>query len=109
LKKKSLLKTLKILFFLGIGVFSIWWFLRLLTPQEKKEIILSFQKVKYGWLVLSMFAGLVSHYLRTLRWIMLIQPLGIKPTVKDTFAAVSIGYIGNFIIPRFGNCSDAMS
>ncbi len=102
MKKKSLIQLLKIIFFLGIGVFSIWWFLRLLTPEEKKEILLSFGRAKYGWLILSMFVGLISHYIRALRWNMLIQPLGYKPAVIDTFASVASGYIGNFIIPRFG-------
>lgn len=102
MKKKSSLQLLKILFFLSIGVFSIWWFLRLLSPDEKHEILLAFGRAKYGWLILSMFVGLVSHYIRALRWNMLILPLGFKPAVVDTFASVASGYIGNFIIPRFG-------
>ncbi len=102
MKKKSIVQILKILFFLGIGFFSIWGFLRILTPEEKKEILQSFKHVKYGWLVASMAVGFVAHYLRALRWNMLIEPLGVTPKIKDTFAAVAVGYIGNFIIPRFG-------
>lgn len=102
MKKAAVFNFLKVLFFLGIGLFSIWWFLRLLTPDEKKEIVLAFGRAKYGWLIVSMFVGLISHYLRTLRWNMLIHPLGYKPAVVDTFAAIASGYIGNFIIPRFG-------
>jgi len=102
LSRTSLYNILKVLFFLGIGVFSIWWFLRLLTPDEKKEILLAFGRAKYGWLIVSMVVGLLSHYIRALRWNMLILPLGHKPAVVDTFASIASGYIGNFIIPRFG-------
>jgi len=102
LKKKQIFQFLKISFFLGIGAFSIWWFLGLLSPEEKKEIMQSFGRAKYGWLIASMFVGLISHYIRALRWNMLIKPLGYTPAIKDTFAAVAVGYIGNFIIPRFG-------
>ncbi len=109
MKKKSLFQLLKILFFLGIGFFSIWWFLHILTDQEKQEILLAFGRAKYEWLAASMLVGLIAHYIRALRWNMLIQPLGYKPAVKDTFAAVAVGYIGNFIIPRFGEVARCYS
>ncbi len=102
MKKSTVFQFLKVIFFLGIGAFSIWWFLQKLNSEQKHEIVLSFGRAKYGWLVLSMFVGLISHYIRALRWNMLIHPLGYKPAVKDAFASVASAYIGNFIIPRFG-------
>lgn len=109
MKKKTLIQTLKVLFFLGIGIFSIWWFLHILNPEEKKEILNAFARAKYQWLFASMLVGLIAHYIRALRWNMLIIPLGYHPKIKDTFAAVAIGYIGNFIIPRFGEIARCYS
>jgi glycosyltransferase 2 family protein len=109
LKKNSLISLLKVLFFLGIGFFSIWWFLHILSSEEKKEILNAFSRAQYQWLAASMAVGLIAHYIRALRWNMLILPLGYKPKIKDTFAAVAIGYIGNFIIPRFGEIARCYS
>jgi len=39
------------------------------------------------------------------RWNMLIRPLGYKPHLKNTFAAVSIAYFANLAIPRLGEVS----
>jgi uncharacterized membrane protein YbhN (UPF0104 family) len=33
---------------------------------------------------------------------MLIEPLGHKPPLKDTFHALMTGYLANFTLPRFG-------
>ncbi len=73
-----------------------------MTPNEKSEIIIAFGKADYKWLVVSIIIGFIAHYIRALRWNMLIEPLGHKPPVIYTFAAVSIGYISNIIIHRFG-------
>lgn len=90
------------LFFLSIGVLSIWWFLNKLSPEEKSQIWTSIKEANYSWLLLAMLVGFISHFVRALRWNMLIEPLGFKPRNIDTFAAVAVGYMGNFIIPRFG-------
>lgn len=102
MKKKNYSFILKSIIFLPIGFLSIWWFWDRLTPEEKSQIFISIKEANYLWIVLAMLVGLISHYLRALRWNMLIKPLGHKPKTIDTFAAVSIGYLGNFIIPRFG-------
>lgn len=102
MSKKSFFQLVKILVFLSIGVLSIWWFLGKLTTDEKKEIWDAFGRANYWWLVLTMGIGFVAHFIRALRWNLIIEPLGYKPKVIDTFAAVAIGYLGNFIIPRFG-------
>jgi len=100
--RKTINKTLRILFFLSVGIFSIWWFLEKLEPEEKTEIWELFKRAEYIWLLLAMLTGLIACYLRALRWNLLIQPLKVKPKPLHTFIAVAIGYLGNFIIPRFG-------
>lgn len=102
MKKNSFSRLLKLIFFLSIGFFSIWWFLNKLSPEEKTQIWTSIKEANYKWLLLAMSVGFISHFVRALRWNMLIEPLGHKPKNIDTFAAVAVGYIGNFIIPRFG-------
>ena len=56
----------------------------------------------YSWLMLSIFFGFIAYLSRTRRWILLIKPLGYKPTFFNTFNALMIGYLANLALPRIG-------
>jgi uncharacterized membrane protein YbhN (UPF0104 family) len=43
-----------------------------------------------------------AHYSRAIRWKILMEPLGYKPSTFNTFAAVMIGYLVNAGVPRLG-------
>jgi uncharacterized protein (TIRG00374 family) len=43
-----------------------------------------------------------SHFLRALRWRLIMEPLGYKPSIINTFLAVLIGYLANLAVPRLG-------
>src|SRR5947209_19916122 len=45
---------------------------------------------------------LIAHYSRALRWKILMEPLGYRPSNFNTFAAVMIGYLVNAGVPRLG-------
>ena len=45
---------------------------------------------------------MLSHFIRALRWQILIEPLGYKPGVTNTFLAVMVGYWVNLAVPRLG-------
>ena len=45
---------------------------------------------------------LLSHFSRAIRWKILMEPLGYKPSTFNTFAAVMIGYLVNSGVPRLG-------
>jgi len=100
--KRRIFSALKILFFLSIGVFFIWIFVRKLTPDQKQEIWASFISANYFWIIVSIILGILSHLIRSLRWNMLLEPMGYKPKLKNTFSAVMIGYLTNTAIPRLG-------
>ncbi len=92
----------KFLLFLGLGLFIIWLSLRGLTPDEKNQIINSFRIANYNWVILTVFLGIISHILRALRWKLLLEPLSYKPSIKNTFYAVMVGYFANLAFPRLG-------
>ena len=100
--KKSLLTAAKLVFFLSLGIFFIWIFMRNLTPDEKREIYDTFIQANYWWIMLSLVIALLSHYSRTIRWMILLKAMGYKPRVKITFFAVMIGYFANLALPRLG-------
>jgi hypothetical protein len=61
--------------------------------------------VNYFWIVVSLVLALLSHISRTIRWNLLIEPLGRKPKLVNTFLAVMVGYLMNLALPRMGEIS----
>jgi len=100
--KKLIINAFKIIFFLGIGVFFIWLFVHKLTVEEKARIYDSFFNANYFWIFLSIIIMFLSHVSRTLRWMILLEPMGYKPRFKNAFLALLIGYFANLALPRLG-------
>lgn len=100
--KKTLFTSLKVAASLAIGAFFIWFFLKDLEAAQKKEIMETFGRANYGWLLLSLLIAVISHVLRTLRWQMLLNPIGCKARFSTTFLGLMIGYFANLALPRLG-------
>jgi uncharacterized protein (TIRG00374 family) len=95
-------KFLKIGFFFLVGILLIWWSLHQIPPQEWDKFTKALAKSKF-WLILPIFFILgLSHFFRALRWRLIMEPLGYKPSIMNTFLAVLIGYLANLAIPRLG-------
>lgn len=101
----KLKNTIRFTIFLGIGIFFIWIFLHNLTADQKKEIINSMGNANYWWIGLAIPLGVLSHFVRAMRWKMLIETMGYKPRNSNMFFAVMIGYIANLALPRLGEVS----
>lgn len=55
------------------------------------------------YLIVPVFIILISsHYVRALRWRLLMEPMGYKPGKANTFLAVMVGYLANQAVPRLG-------
>jgi len=103
--KKNILVILRFAFFLSIGIFFIWLFLRNLTTDQKQEIIKALKIADYSWIIVAIILGMLSHWVRALRWRMLMEPLGYKPRRLNVYMAVLIGYLANLALPRLGEVS----
>ena len=101
-KKQRMKDVVRMIIFLGIGFFFIWWFLLKLDPEQKAAIWNSFRDANYWWVALAMVCCLLSHFVRALRWRLLFKPLGLSPTLNHTFGSVVIAYMGNLAFPRAG-------
>ena len=100
--KKRLLYILQYLFFLGLGIFLVWWSLHQIPDQKWGEFKRSLETARY-WLMIPVFLILsLSHIIRALRWRILMLPMGYTPSLINTFFAVMIGYLANLAIPRLG-------
>ncbi len=103
--KSRFSSILKFLVFIGIGVILIWLVIKDITPEEKVNIKKAFGDANYFWVILSMMISIFSHYIRAIRWKMLLKPLGAQPSTSNTFFAVMIGYLANLALPRMGEVS----
>lgn len=102
-KKSQLWKdVLKMIVFLGIGFFFIYWFLLKLDAEQKAAIWQSFREADYAWVAVAMVCCLLSHFVRALRWQLLFKPMGCKPGLNNTFGSVVIAYMANLAFPRAG-------
>ena len=101
--KQNTLKILKFLSFFLLGIFLFWLVYKDQDINRIKSILSN--EVNYFWIVVSVFLGLLSHISRTLRWNLIIEPLGYKPRPLNTFLAVMIGYLMNLALPRMGEIS----
>jgi len=101
--KQNLLKTLKFVSFFLLGILIFWMVYKDQDFNRIKSILTN--DVNYFWIVASLFLGLLSHISRTIRWNLLIEPLGRKPRILNTFLAVMVGYLMNLALPRMGEIS----
>ncbi len=100
--KKNILTIFKFAFFLGLGIFLVWWSIHQIPNEEFSKFKQSLATAKY-WMIIPVFLMLsTSHILRALRWKLLMEPMGYRPTLANTFFAVMIGYLANFAFPRLG-------
>ncbi|TAG03745.1 MAG: UPF0104 family protein [Cytophagia bacterium] len=67
-----------------------------------KEMLNSFGKANYFWIVVSGILGLMSHLSRAYRWNLLLKSIGHSPTLAQSFWAVMSGYFMNFLFIRAG-------
>ncbi|NOT52022.1 MAG: flippase-like domain-containing protein [Chitinophagaceae bacterium] len=99
---KRLRTILQYSFFLGLGIFLLWWSIKDLTADDKSHIKAALKNARY-WLLLPVFIILfASHLVRAIRWRLLMQSLGYNPSIANAFFAVMIGYMTNHAVPRLG-------
>lgn len=99
---KKTLGLLQYLLFLGLGIFLVWWSIGKIGQKDWLEIKASMANANY-WLVAPVIGILLlSHLSRAIRWKILMEPLGFKPSILNTYLSVLIGYLANLAIPRLG-------
>ena len=100
--KKKILSVFKYLFFLGLGVFLVWWQFSKMTSEQVKQFRLSLAHANYWLLIPIIILALLSHISRAVRWKILIEPMGYKPSTANTFYSIMSGYLLNTFVPRAG-------
>lgn len=99
---KKVYSVLKYLIFLGIGIFLTWWQLSKMTPLQKVQFKDSLLNAHYIILLPVFIVTILGHISRAVRWKILIEPMGYRPTTTNTFYATMCGYFANTFLPRAG-------
>lgn len=99
---KKIATILQYIFFLGGGILLIWWQFHNMTPDQVTKFKLALSNANYSMLIPVIFMSLASHVSRSVRWKILIAPMGYKPSLLNTFGVIMVGYLANSFVPRLG-------
>jgi len=100
--KRLITIAVQYLAFLSIGFLFAWLSLRNLNEDNWSQLKNSIREARL-WLIAPVcLLLLLSHYLRGLRWKLLIDPLGHKVKSVNSFLTVLLGYLVNLGVPRLG-------
>ncbi len=97
--KRTILKILRSLLFLSIGILLLYFAFKGINLSE---LWADFINAKYGWILLAIFFATIAFVSRAYRWNLLIEPLNYKPSFKNTFYSLMVGYLANYAFPRIG-------
>ncbi len=95
-------EILQVIIFSAIGIVLFWYAIR---GENISQIIGILKSANYWWVLLTLVLALLSNLSRAVRWNMLIMPLGFKPRLRNTFAAINIAYFANLALLRLGEVS----
>lgn len=116
--KKIFINTLQFLVFLGIGAGILYLVyrhqnaafledcaLRGLPESECNlidKLMTDYRNARFGWIALVLLAFVVSNVSRTIKWQLLLHPLGYRPRFMNGFLSILVGYFANLGLPRMG-------
>ena len=97
--RKGILQTTKFIAFLAVGVILL---LFAFSNVNFNRLAADLKEADYSWLLLSVLFGFIAYVSRARRWVLLINPLGYHPSLKNSFYALMTGYLANLALPRIG-------
>lgn len=98
--KKIVRNILKFLIPLCCGIAIFWALYSRLDMEQVMRILQS--EIKYGWVILSMLVGVVSHIVRAMRWQLQLRALQHPASFRTLTNAIFGTYAMNLLFPRLG-------
>ena len=116
--KKLLTNVLQFLLFLSIGAVILYLVYKQQNtayladcalrniPAEQCDLLeklaTDFRNANFGWIALVALVFLLSNVSRTLKWQLLLHPLGYRPRFINGYLSILVGYFANLGLPRMG-------
>ena len=104
--KKSVIQTVNYILFFLIGVGLLYFAFR---NQDLNSILNALKSANFWWAIPVFVAWYLGMLARALRWKMVIETLGYKPSLGNTFNTMMFGYLVNYAVPRLGEVTRCMS
>ncbi|MEY3186910.1 MAG: hypothetical protein RL675_734, partial [Bacteroidota bacterium] len=95
-------QILQFILFLSLGIFLLWYTTASLSKEDLQKVEDLVFQAKLLYVIPSIGALLLSHYIRALRWKMMMDELDRKPGILNVFLSVLVGYFLNLVFPRLG-------
>jgi uncharacterized membrane protein YbhN (UPF0104 family) len=108
MSKKQLIKILKTVLPLLLGVYLTWYIFHSMSEESLHYFYKSLKEANYLLVILSLVFGGLAYYSRAKRWQYTLEPLGFKTNAWNRYHAMMIGYVVNMTIPRAGEASRAV-
>ena len=99
MNKQRFVSVLKVVATILIVVFSIYFSIR---EVDFEQLGKSFQTANYWLALLAVPIAFLSHYIRAMRWKVILRHIHPEITTAKLFSGVMVGYFMNNIIPRSG-------
>ncbi|MFA5848890.1 MAG: lysylphosphatidylglycerol synthase transmembrane domain-containing protein [Bacteroidales bacterium] len=96
---KKISSAIKYILLLALAGVFLW---ATFKGVKWEDFIAGLSSANYYWITLSMSISVFAFLVRALRWRLLMQPLGKKIKIRDSWDGINIGYLTNFAIPRAG-------
>ena len=103
--KSIILKLLKTVLPLLLGVYLVWYFFSNMDENGKHHFYKAIHEANYSWIILSIGLSFIAFLLRAYRWKYMLEPMGYTPSFWNRYHAIMIGYIMNLTIPRAGEAT----
>lgn len=100
--RKGFITALQYSFFLGLGLLFVWLSVKDIHHEQWLQIKDALKRARHWLIFPAVIVVFLAHYIRALRWKILMEPLGYQPSRFNVFAAVMIGYLVNAGVPRLG-------
>jgi glycosyltransferase 2 family protein len=97
--RKGILQTSKFIAFLVVGVALL---MLAFSNVNFQRLAADLKEADYSWLLLSVLFGFFAFVSRARRWVLLVNPLGYNPSLKNAFYSLMTGYLANLALPRIG-------
>jgi uncharacterized membrane protein YbhN (UPF0104 family) len=85
-------QILQFILFLSLGIFLLWYTTASLSKEDLQKVEDLVFQAKLLYVIPSIGALLLSHYIRALRWKMMMDELDRKPGILNVFLSVLVGY-----------------
>jgi glycosyltransferase 2 family protein len=60
------------------------------------------------WIIIFVAVNLISHFIRAIRWKIILRSVKPNTSIKNLFGAIMVGYGVNCVVPRLGEVSRAV-